>query len=335
MARIDRLKDLRRLLEARRTPVSLRTIMERLQCSESTARRLLFSFRDDFGAPVVYNSTARGWHLDRVREQPADEIPGIWFKPDELRALLVTHELLTQIQPGLLGAEIAPLRERIEEVLLRRGIDISTVGQRVRILSSALREPVAASFAVVATAVMERRALDMGYRGRARATGADADDLRLVSPQRLVWYRSNWYLDAWCHRAEAFRSFAVERIVEPRLQRRPAREFSAHELEAHYDAGYGIFAGPATAIAILRFAPRRAQWVAEEIWHSAQQGHFDAEGYYELRVPYHHPRELLMDVLRFGSDVEVLGPSLLRETLCQILRETLQLYSGPGQLLTG
>jgi predicted DNA-binding transcriptional regulator YafY len=36
---------------------------------------------------------------------------------------------------------------------------------------------------------------------------------REVSPQRLVHYRDNWYLDAWCHLREDVRSFSIDAIA--------------------------------------------------------------------------------------------------------------------------
>ncbi|MDT8429578.1 MAG: WYL domain-containing protein [Pseudomonadales bacterium] len=35
---------------------------------------------------------------------------------------------------------------------------------------------------------------------------------RWVSPQRLVYYRDNWYLDAWCHLREGLRMFSIDRL---------------------------------------------------------------------------------------------------------------------------
>ena len=37
------------------------------------------------------------------------------------------------------------------------------------------------------------------------------------------------------------------------------------------------------------------------------------DGSYELRVPYSNARELLMDVLRYGPDAEIVAPIPLRE----------------------
>lgn len=45
-----------------------------------------------------------------------------------------------------------------------------------------------------------------------------------------------------------------------------------------------------------------------------------------LEVPYSDDRELLMDILRYGSDVEVLAPKSLRQKVLQRLREAAAQY---------
>lgn len=62
----------------------------------------------------------------------------------------------------------------------------------------------------------------------------------------------------------------------------------------------------------LRFAPLRARWVAQERWHPDQRSRTEPDGSFVLEIPYADPRELLMDILKYGADVEVLGPTSLR-----------------------
>lgn len=56
---------------------------------------------------------------------------------------------------------------------------------------------------------------------------------------------------------------------------------------------------------MLRFTAERARCVADERWHPRQTGSFLDDGRYELQVPYSDLRELVMDILRHGPDVEV------------------------------
>ncbi len=107
----------------------------------------------------------------------------------------------------------------------------------------------------------------------------------------------------------------------------PAVQVADHDLESHFTSSYGIFAGAPTGTAVLRFDPRRARWVAKERWHAAQEGGYLTDGSYELRVPYSNPLELIMDVLKYGPDVEVMAPAELRLAVAQRLRAAVERYA--------
>ena len=63
--------------------------------------------------------------------------------------------------------------------------------------------------------------------------------------------------------------------------------------------------------------------MADEQWHPAQVGEWQADGRWHLRFPYHRDEELVMDLLRHGEDVEVLGPPALRVAVAARLRAAL------------
>ena len=149
---------------------------------------------------------------------------------------------------------------------------------------------------------------------------------RMVSPQRLVHYRYNWYLDAWCHVRKDLRTFAVDAVRQARVDEAPAREVPDAELDRALGSGYGIFAGAETETARLRFTPDSARWVADEVWHSKQVGRIEADGSYVLELPYSREPELVMDLLRHGAGVEVLSPRSLRERVASELAAAVRQY---------
>lgn len=112
----------------------------------------------------------------------------------------------------------------------------------------------------------------------------------------------------------------VEALPEPAVDIDPA------SLDAHLDSGYGIFSGPAGQYARLRFTPQRAQWVSREIWHPRQHGEWDEAGRYLLTVPYADDRELVMDILKHGAEVEVLEPQTLRRRVRAAIADMAALY---------
>ena len=69
------------------------------------------------------------------------------------------------------------------------------------------------------------------------------------------------------------------------------------------------------------------RWVANESWHPEQKGEFDSEGRWVLSCPYSNDIELIMDIMRYGPDAEVLEPPELRAKIQDRLRKALSCYA--------
>lgn len=193
---------------------------------------------------------------------------------------------------------------------------------RLRILQVGVRPLDAQPLHTVTLALKNRKQLQMLYHGRNR----DQTTERTVSPQRLVCYRGNWYLDTWCHLREDLRHFALDRLHPVAVLEQPAREIDDVTLDAHFASAYGIFSGQPLATAVLLFSSAIAGWVADELWHPQQAGRVLRDGSYELRIPYSDERELIMDLLRYGPDVEVIEPEALRHRVAQLAARTAAQY---------
>jgi len=294
--------------------------MERLELPRSTLTRLIADLRDKLGAPLVFDKEHGGYRYDTADGR--HHLPGLWFSSEELAALVTLNRLLQTLQPGLLDEHLNPLRARVEQILATEHLGGGEAQQRIRILSMAARARDMKYFQTVAGAVLQRKRLSIHYYNRER----DELTQREVSPQRLAHYRDNWYLDAWCHKQKGLRIFAVECIRHADALDKPARNIPEAELDKELAASYGIFAGESTATAILRFTQKRARWVADEIWHPHQQSCWLDDGRYELAIPYSDPRELIMDLLKYGADVEVVGPSALRKEIAACLQAAIGQY---------
>lgn len=321
MDRAQRMYKLREALSAHRGVVSCRTLEEKLECSKSSVKRIIRELRD-LGTPVVYDREYGGYRLD-AQGGEVHELPGLWFNSSELYALLVSHKLLSDVQPGWLNEYIVPITERLQQLLNGSSEHYAQIQRRVRILQIAARPANLEHFQKAVTALIERRQLKILYHGRA----ADKTTERTVSPQRLAYYRNNWYLDAWCHLREGLRSFSIDRLHPVASLEDPALEIGDTELDAHYAGPYGIFAGPVKHTAVLLFTADAARWIADEHWHPQQQSQVLPDGRLQLQIPYGDPRELLMDILKYGPDVEVLAPPELREAVIVRLKEALEGYS--------
>ena len=321
MDRFDRIFELNRILQAARQPVSRQRLQEALECSRATVGRIIEDMRLYLNAPIVYDPDLNGYRYDQ--SEGMYELPGLWFNASELHALISVQQLLTQVQPGLLDPLLKPLNKRIAGLLDLQRAGSDGLAPRIRVVQAAGREG-GESFSIVAGALAQRRQLRLCYFNRGDASRGE----RTVSPQRLTYYRDNWYLDAWCHLREGLRTFALDAIEAARALGADALDLPEAELEAHYAASYGIFAGAPDRVAVLRFAARRALWVSKERWHRDQLGFTLADGRYELQVPYSNTPELVMDILKYGPDVEVVAPEGLRTEVIERLSTALGQYEG-------
>ncbi len=309
-----------------RNAVTFRQLLERLEVSRATLKRDLQYLRDRLNVPIVYDRAAGGYRFEAPGPSSAKHrLPGLWFNASEIHALLMMQSLLEEVQPGLLGPHIAPLQTRLKSLLGSQDDAPEEVARRIRILHAAKRRADLKYFDLIASTLLKRRRLLIRHYNR----GSGQETEREVSPQRLIYYRDNWYLDAWCHLRQEVRSFAVDAIRRAEMLDRKARDIAKREMDAVLGAGYGIFAGAAVTWARLRFTPQSARWVAAEQWHPRQKSQAQADGHYLLELPYSNPTELVMDILRHGAGVEVLEPQALRQAVKRELDAARAAYDRP------
>ncbi len=320
MDRYERILSLHRILKTARYPVTVAKLQDDLECSRATAYRDLAFLRDGLMAPVVGDGEA-GFRYEET-EGGRFELPGLWLNSDELHALLAAQQLLARSGGGVLSSALAPLQGRIDKLLSEHAAGKPWPVERVRVIPHKTRRMDEHAFRTVCSAVLSRKQLSFEYRARS----TDEKTRRTVSPQRVTHYRDNWYMDAWDGGKEALRSFSVDRIAGARQLDAAAHDVDEAELDRHLAGSYGIFSGPPKGIATIVFSAKSARWVADEHWHSQQQGKHLADGRYELKVPYSSSRELLMDILHYGSDAEIIEPASLREQAKSLLSLALSNY---------
>jgi predicted DNA-binding transcriptional regulator YafY len=297
-------------------------LLDDLGISWATLKRDLAYLKDRFNAPIIFDYLAGGYRFDTANIGPAYELPGLWFNADETYALLTMHRLLSELEPGLLAPHVAPLLSRLNTILAQNTSESVQVNERIQLTSIGKRLKNPVHFGLVSRATLARQQLKVRHYSREQNHHTE----RILSPQRLVFYRNNWYLDAWCHQRQALRRFSIDALDSIELLGEPAQEISDTEMNEEFASSYGIYSGSEAHIAHLRFSPAAARWVADENWHPYQVGQYDSEGYFVLQVPYAEPTELLMDILRHGLHVEVLAPPELRQGIVNVIQGMSTLY---------
>ncbi|MEY3217034.1 MAG: hypothetical protein RLZZ280_1411 [Pseudomonadota bacterium] len=321
MSEINRLYQYKTLLSGRRA-MSRADIMAQLEISLATFKRDIAKLRDQLHTPIVFDRDLGGYRLEKSE---STELPGLWFSQDEMLALMTIQSMIVQLEPGLLGPKLKPFQKRLDDMLASQGLDAATLTQRVRAVHAGKRHLPLTSFETLAKATLERKQVHIAHLNRQNGETV----LRDISPQQLVHYRDNWYVDAWCHLRGGVRSFSIDAIQGATLLDKAAKDMDLLAMREQLNGGYGIFAGSPKAWAQLRFSAARAPWVAQEIWHPQQKSQTLPDGRYELVLPYSDERELMGDILRFGAEVEVVGPPRLREQVQAEIQRMAASYRSP------
>lgn len=304
--------------------VTMQELRDALEVSRPTLNRDLAYMRDRLGIPFEYVPALRGYAMmQQSSETRSFELPGVWFNQQELYALLTMIELISKLEPGgLLLSYVAPFKCRLES-LLDDGIgDAKLAKSRIKIVPMANRRVSSEFFQIIAFSLIQHKRIDIKHF--ARRTGLTTE--RQVSPQRLVYYRDNWYLDAFCHLRNELRSFSLDSITNLVLMDENAHAVSDSNLHEIFESSYGIFTGKNQHVAKLKFTPFRAQWVSRELWHPEQVGRVNADGSYTLELPYKEDWELIQDILAQGSDVEVLSPVNLKKKVAETIKKMMSFY---------
>lgn len=323
MGDMERLHRIKYLIQARQC-VPLNDFLEELEVSKATFKRDLEYLRSRMNANIVYDRMDGGYKFETKSSAGEKiELPGLWFSEEEATALVITQSLLSGLdQGGLLGPHLEPLQNIIDGILGSSETTTKELRKRLKVFGMSARKSSVEHFEATGSALLKRNKLKIEYY----AKGSNETTSRNVSPQRLIYYRDNWYLDAYCHLRRGLRSFSMDGIRKAIILNEKADEVAERSLDEYFGESYGIFSGKSTQKAKLRFSPERARWVSAETWHKHQKASFDKDGYYVLEFEYNQDPELVMDILKHGSEIEVISPASLRKRVKDELTKTLNQY---------
>jgi len=92
-------------------------------------------------------------------------------------------------------------------------------------------------------------------------------------------------------------------------------------------ASFGIFKGPVTYRATIKFTGTAAEIIRHQYWHSDQKL-IQKRDHILLSLPVADDRELLMKVLQFGAQAEIIRPKRLRTKAKQEIKQMGTRYLG-------
>jgi len=162
-------------------------------------------------------------------------------------------------------------------------------------------------FDTIRTAILEKHILELLYCGASGQTTR-----RRIKPFKLIFKDKNWYLQAYCLKADDFRVFKIGRIVE--LMLCPETFDDSFEEIPPLETQSPPETFPITAI--LRFTPAVAFRVFDEF--NRRSIDPQADGSLVVTTPFPLDSWVIGYLLTFGTEVTVLEPQTLRMQLAAL-----------------
>lgn len=322
MSRMLRVHKIDQMLH-NRSYVSIQDFIDELEVSLPTFKRDLEFMRLHLNAPIVFDRVHKAYRFDtKDLVGPRYELPGLWLDPSEASALLTAHSLLESLEPRLLGPRVGPIKDLLIGLIAQNGVEPNDIAERIQVIPSLRRQSALREFQVIASAAL------MGKRIRVRLIDPLLQEpvTRIQSPQRLTYYRENWFLDAWCHDQQAFRNVAIDAIESAEVLDDPVQHFSREDVDAVLNNGYGTVIGLEQQWAVLDFSPERMQYMSRLTWFDEVKQTMLENGWCRVEFAYNNDRELVRDILSHGSDVIVQFPTSLREQVHEAVLKMCSYY---------
>ncbi len=291
------------------------------EISVKTAQRDIGFIQNRLFAPLIYDQSKRGY----AYEDASYELPASWLNADELLALLVSFRLASTVPDSGMKARMKTFLKQVLSLYTHEiPISLEGLGEKVSVKNIGYSVTSGKTFQQVLDAVLHTRPVRIEYY----SPHNDEGTIRDILPLHLLSYMGTWHIVAHCSLRDELRDFALSRIrtIEPSAKKIPVPA-GTDSIKEYLRWNFGILSSTETIEVCIRFAPGIAPWIQEQVWHANQKIKKEPEGSLCLSFPVADFREIKREILKHGSQVEVVSPPALRDEVKKEIKKMSTLYT--------
>ncbi|UTW60972.1 WYL domain-containing protein [bacterium SCSIO 12741] len=292
--------------------------------SESTIEKDLFAMRNEEGlgylAPIKYSREYGGYYYTDP-DYSIDDLP---LNEEDMEALKFAATTLSQFKEIRMFDRFG---SAIDKLMGRLSMAVESEQESVDQFVQFENTPTARGTEYLSS-LLEAAHQQAAVRMKYQSFTHQQESSRIFHPYLLKEFRHRWYVVGFDADGEKIKTFGLDRItgIEPMGSKFEVRE--AFERDNFFKHTLGITTGTESPERVrLSFTPSQAHYLKTQPLHESQQilVDNDKEMQIELQVVVSH--ELIMQLLSFGKQVQVMEPSSLVQKIQKILQETLNQYS--------
>ncbi len=291
--------------------------------SVSTIQKDIYAMRFDealaYNAPIKYSKIHKGY----CYEDENYTIASVSLNSDEIEALEFAAAILDQFKGvGILEKYDHAIDKIFDAVQLRRVADEVELDEMIQIEKPHYFQG-SELLSVLVELVKARSPVEFEYR----AFDNDEEKTRLVHPYLLKEYRNRWYLVGLDESSNKIQTFGFDRIRSLRKGNLKFRHFPSFDPKLYFKHSFGItsFLGKPEKV-VLRFNALQGKYVKTQPLHPTQKIVNDEANELVVELKVGITIELVMQILSYGQQVEVIEPTSLRNEIKNKLQQTLNQY---------
>ncbi|PKN20005.1 MAG: WYL domain-containing protein [Deltaproteobacteria bacterium HGW-Deltaproteobacteria-6] len=296
------------------------TLATQFEITGKTAQRNIEFMRDRLNAPLRYVPHLRGYEY----HDNTWEIPGFWLHEDEIISLVLSYRLASAVPDSSVKTALRTFLNQIIANHASANFSIDELSDKISVKNIAYAQTSENIFHGFLEALLRSRPMRIEYYSPHNGQTTTRD----ILPFHLLNYMGTWHIIAYCNVKKELRDFVLSRIKTISVCETPVDvHVPATRVKEYIRQTFGIFQGKETMEVCLRFAKDIASWIAEQSWHPAQKAWMEKDGRLSLTIPVADFREIKREILRYGSQVEVVTPAALRKEVKKEIEKMKKVYS--------
>lgn len=333
-------KNLVKLLRAidllsRPSGASIKELQDGLGISRRSVYRL-FDVLESLNFPLVEQERPgereKRWSLEEgyLHRMPNLRIPDVKLTP---RELLVLTFLLRQdrvIANTAVGSLVHSIRQKVSAIMPSEYLSVAQSDRIDSLFAAGSLHPARYDdmeeiIDDLLEAVVERRVCTVTYRALSHGTAKTYD----IHPLRIFQHDGALHVFVTIPGKNAIRILAVARIAKLVVQDGVFEEPDGFDPDTVLGHTFNLTLDDPVSVSI-RFSPTAARRIRNRQWSATQSLEEHSDGSVTLAMETSGRDDVVVWVLSFGPDAEILEPEELRQLINARLEETINVYSDRG-----
>ena len=153
----------------------------------------------------------------------------------------------------------------------------------------------------------------------------DEKTQRLVKPIAIKESQHRWYLIAQDNKDGNVKNFGFDRISDLKISDTKFKTI-VYNVEKAYKHAFGVETYAPEQKVVLEFSWQQGNYIKSFPLHSSQKTITDNDEKLVVELLIHPTNDFIMELMRFGSEVKVIQPEVLRNSIKDRVTEMIKLY---------